>query len=336
MSAAIAYAQSGHLCLATMHANNSYQALNRILSFYPVEVRMTMLGDLASALKAIVSQRLLRTVHGTRTPAVEVMLNTKLVSDLIEKGDFSGAKEAMENAMVEGSQTFEQDIARLIIEGTVDRKEGLLYADSPTNLMWRLANDFANAQKVHRTRTRRGRHTVVHRDYAGREARRLDLRSAVAMTLSTPESLATLRLAEQLLACPSVTPDDAGCMDIIAARLQPLGFVCEWIDSGPDNFRVKNLWAKRPSAQKNSAQAAPNSVAKLKDFCVCWPHRRGAHGAPGAVDICAFCAHAPRWQTLRARCQRHENLDRSHGGGGRGVCRRAAAGTAEHRLFAHQ
>jgi twitching motility protein PilU len=148
MSAAIAYAQSGHLCLATMHANNSYQALNRILSFYPVEVRMTMLGDLASALKAIVSQRLLRTVHGTRTPAVEVMLNTKLVSDLIEKGDFSGAKEAMENSMVEGSQTFEQDIARLIIEGTIDRKEGLLYADSPTNLMWRLANDFANSKKA--------------------------------------------------------------------------------------------------------------------------------------------------------------------------------------------
>jgi twitching motility protein PilU len=148
MSAAIAYAQSGHLCLATMHANNSYQALNRILSFYPVEVRPTMLGDLASALKAVVSQRLLRTVHGSRAPAVEVMLNTKLISDLIEKGDFSGAKEAMENSMVEGSQTFEQDIARLIIEGTIERKEGLTYADSPTNLMWRLANDFAKAQKA--------------------------------------------------------------------------------------------------------------------------------------------------------------------------------------------
>ncbi len=147
MSAAIAYAQSGHLCLATMHANNSYQALNRILSFYPVEVRNTMLGDLSSALKAIISQRLLRTVHGSRAPAVEVMLNTKLIQDLIEKGDFSGAKEAMENSMVEGSQTFEQDIARLIVEGTVDRKEGLTYADSPTNLMWRLANDFAKAAK---------------------------------------------------------------------------------------------------------------------------------------------------------------------------------------------
>jgi twitching motility protein PilU len=143
MSAAIAYAQSGHLCLATMHANNSYQALNRILSFYPVEVRPTMLGDLAAALKSIVSQRLLRTVHGARTPAVEVLLNTKLVAELIEKGDFSGVKEAMEQSMAEGSQTFEQDIARLIVEGTVDKKEGLAFADSPTNLQWRLQNDFA-------------------------------------------------------------------------------------------------------------------------------------------------------------------------------------------------
>jgi twitching motility protein PilU len=147
MSAAIAYAQSGHLCLATMHANNSYQALNRILSFYPVEVRPTMLGDLGAALKAIVSQRLLRTVHGSRTPAVEVMLNTKLVAELIEKGDFSGVKEAMEKSMAEGSQTFEQDIARLIMEGTVDKKEGLAFADSPTNLQWRLQNDFTGKDR---------------------------------------------------------------------------------------------------------------------------------------------------------------------------------------------
>ncbi len=145
MSAAIAYAQSGHLCMATMHANNSYQALNRILSFYPVEVRPTMLGDLGAALKAIVSQRLLRTESGSRVPAVEVMLNTKLVSELIEKGDFSAVKEAMETSMAEGSQTFEQDIARLIKEGTVTRKEGLAHADSPTNLMWRLENDFSSA-----------------------------------------------------------------------------------------------------------------------------------------------------------------------------------------------
>ena len=148
MSAAISYSQSGHLCLATMHANNSYQALNRILSFYPVEVRSTMLGDLAAAMKAVVSQRLLRTQVGTRLPAVEVMLNTKLISEFIEKGDFSSAKEAMEKSMAEGSQTFEQDIAKLIGNGSVTRKEGLLYADSPTNLMWRLENDFAVASKA--------------------------------------------------------------------------------------------------------------------------------------------------------------------------------------------
>ena len=146
MSAAIAYAQSGHLCLATMHANNSYQALNRILSFYPVEVRPTMLGDLAAATKAIVSQRLLRTKHGRRAPAVEIMLNTKLVSELIEGSNFSGVKEAMENSMAEGSQTFEEDIARLILKDVVTRSEGLAHADSPTNLMWRLENDFAAAR----------------------------------------------------------------------------------------------------------------------------------------------------------------------------------------------
>lgn len=146
MTAAIAYAQSGHLCLATLHANNSYQALNRILSFYPVEVRPTMLGDLAAALRTIVSQRLLRTHTGGRVPAMEVMLNTALISDLIQKADFSGVREAMEKSIAEGSQTFEQDIARLINDGLVSRNEGLAYADSPNNLMWRLQNDFQAAK----------------------------------------------------------------------------------------------------------------------------------------------------------------------------------------------
>ena len=140
MSAAIAYSQSGHLVLATLHGNNSYHALNRILSFYPVEVRATMLGDLSSSLKAIVPQRLLRTPAGNRVPAVEVLLNTKLVSEMIEKGNFSGVRDSMEKSMAEGSQTFEEDLARLISNGTIDRDEGLANADSPTNLMWRLQN----------------------------------------------------------------------------------------------------------------------------------------------------------------------------------------------------
>ena len=148
MSAAIAYAQSGHLCIATMHANNSYQALNRILSFYPVEVRQTMLGDLAACLKAVISQRLLRTVTGSRAAAVEILLNTKLISEMIAKGDFGEVKEAMEKSMAEGSQCFEADIARLIQTGVVERKEGLINSDSPTNLMWRMQNDFSRTSQA--------------------------------------------------------------------------------------------------------------------------------------------------------------------------------------------
>ena len=148
MTAAISYALSGHLVLSTLHANNSYHALGRILSFYTPESRPALLSDLGSGLKAIVSQRLLRSSAGGRVPAVEVLLNTKLVSELIEKGDFSGVKEAMEKSMAEGSQTFEQDIARLIMEGHVTRDEGLAFADSPTNLMWRLQNDMAPQSKA--------------------------------------------------------------------------------------------------------------------------------------------------------------------------------------------
>ncbi|MFP8777963.1 PilT/PilU family type 4a pilus ATPase [Hydrogenophaga sp. RWCD_12] len=146
MSAAIAYSQSGHLCMATLHASNSYQALNRILNFYPVEVRPTMLGDLAAALRAVVSQRLLRTHTGGRVPAMEVLLNTALVADLIQKADFSAVREAMEKSLAVGSQSFEQDLARLVVDGLVSRNEALSHADSPNNLMWRLQNDF-NASK---------------------------------------------------------------------------------------------------------------------------------------------------------------------------------------------
>jgi twitching motility protein PilU len=91
-------------------------------------------------LRAVVAQRLLRTPSGARVPALEVLLNTALVAEHIGKGDFSAVKEAMEQSMAEGSQTFEEDIARLITENLVTREEGLAQADSPTNLMWRLQN----------------------------------------------------------------------------------------------------------------------------------------------------------------------------------------------------
>ncbi|MBA4176089.1 MAG: type IV pili twitching motility protein PilT, partial [Leptothrix sp. (in: Bacteria)] len=148
MSAALSYALSGHLVLATLHANNSYHAMGRILSFYTPEARPTLLSDLSSGLRAVVSQRLLRSNVGGRVPAVEVLLNTKLVSELIDKGDISGIKEAVEKSLAEGSRTFEADIARLIAEGVVSRDEGLAHADSPTNLLWRLQNEQAPVSRV--------------------------------------------------------------------------------------------------------------------------------------------------------------------------------------------
>ena len=148
MTAAISYSLSGHLVLATLHANNSYHALGRILSFYAPEARAALLADLAAGMRAIVSQRLLRTTQGSRVPAVEVMLNTTLVSEYIEQGDFSSVKEAMEKSMAEGSQTFEQDLARLITQGVITRDEGLAFADSPTNLMWRLQNDMSPVSRI--------------------------------------------------------------------------------------------------------------------------------------------------------------------------------------------
>ena len=148
MTSAISYALSGHLVLATLHANNSYHALGRILSFYAPESRATLLSDLAAGLRAIVSQRLLRANAGGRVPAVEVLLNTQLVSELIERGDLSGVKEAVEKSLAEGSQTFEHDLARLIGEGVISRDEGLAHADSPTNLLWRLQNDQTPISRV--------------------------------------------------------------------------------------------------------------------------------------------------------------------------------------------
>ncbi|HEY6132719.1 MAG TPA: PilT/PilU family type 4a pilus ATPase [Rubrivivax sp.] len=143
MTSAISYALSGHLVLATLHANNSYHALGRILSFYAPETRAALLADLSAGLRSIISQRLLRANVGGRVAAIEVLLNTKLTAELIEAGDISGVKEAMEKSMAVGSQTFEQDLARLINEGVVSRDEALAHADSPTNLMWRLQNDEA-------------------------------------------------------------------------------------------------------------------------------------------------------------------------------------------------
>jgi twitching motility protein PilU len=136
MSMALQYAQSGHLCMATLHANNSYHAMNRIISFYPLENRPTLLLDLSASLQAVISQRLVRTKAGARKPACEVLLNTRHISELIEKGEINEMKEAMEKSMAPGSQTFEQSLFKLFIEGDITQDEAMLNADSATNMLW--------------------------------------------------------------------------------------------------------------------------------------------------------------------------------------------------------
>ncbi len=136
MSMALAYAQTGHLCLATLHANNSYHAMNRIINFYPLETRASLLLDLAAALQAVISLRLVRTKTGARVPAVEILLNTRNISELIEKGEISEMKEALEKSLAPGSQTFEQALFKLFMEGKITQDEALTNADSASNMLW--------------------------------------------------------------------------------------------------------------------------------------------------------------------------------------------------------
>ncbi|MFS2024394.1 PilT/PilU family type 4a pilus ATPase [Massilia sp. CT11-137] len=141
MAAALAYAQSGHLVLATLHANNSYNALNRIISFYPIENRPALLQDLSSAVKAIVSQRLVRAkAGGRRAAAVEIMVNTRYVADLIEKGEIGQIKEAMDKSLSPGSQSFEKALLELVQADLITQEEALANADSATNLLWLINN----------------------------------------------------------------------------------------------------------------------------------------------------------------------------------------------------
>ncbi|MBN9463752.1 MAG: PilT/PilU family type 4a pilus ATPase [Burkholderiales bacterium] len=145
MSAALAYAQSGHLVLATLHANNANHALNRIVSFYTPESRRVLLSDLSATLKAVVSQRLVRALDGGRLPAVEVLLNTRHIAELIEQGRLTEIKDAMEQSLAAGSCTFDRALAELVRERRIAKEDAMAHADSPTNLLWMLENESGDA-----------------------------------------------------------------------------------------------------------------------------------------------------------------------------------------------
>jgi twitching motility protein PilU len=136
MQQALLHTLTGHLCLSTLHANNSYHALSRIINMFPYDARSGLLSDLSIGLRAIISQRLVRNKEGEQQPAVEILLNTSLIAELIKNGEITQIKEAMEQSLYPGSQTFEQALCRLYLDGAIAYEEALTGSDSPTNLAW--------------------------------------------------------------------------------------------------------------------------------------------------------------------------------------------------------
>jgi twitching motility protein PilU len=136
MQSALLHTLTGHLCLATLHANNSYHAMSRIINMFPYDARSGLLSDLSIGLKAIVCQRLIRNTSGEQQPAVEILLNTALIADLIKNGEIVQIKEAMEQSLYPGSQTFEQALCRMHLDGVLTYDEAMTASDSPTNLAW--------------------------------------------------------------------------------------------------------------------------------------------------------------------------------------------------------
>ncbi|PMY53126.1 MULTISPECIES: PilT/PilU family type 4a pilus ATPase [Pseudomonas] len=138
MEHALAFADTGHLVISTLHAHNANQALDRVINFFPEERRGQLLNDLGNNLKAFVSQRLVRTRDGQRRAAVEVMLGTPTIGDLIRRNEFGELKGIMEKSSEVGMQTFDGALFALFAEGAIDEAEALKHADSVNNLRLRL------------------------------------------------------------------------------------------------------------------------------------------------------------------------------------------------------
>jgi len=144
LQSSLLFAQTGHLCMSTLHANNSYNALNRIIGFFPREARESLQADLSIALRCVISQRLVKSVDGKRVAAVEVMINTKHIQEVIKAGEINQIKDAMEQSLSPGSKTFEQALFELYRAGRITMDEALANADSPSNLH----NLISNAPKA--------------------------------------------------------------------------------------------------------------------------------------------------------------------------------------------
>ena len=147
MEHALAFAETGHLAISTLHANNADQALDRIINFFPEDRRNQLLLDLSLNLRSFVSQRLVRTVDGKRAAAVEILMGTPLVQDMIRRGDIHEIKEVMEKSENAGMQTFDGALFRLVESGRISIDEAMKNADSPNNLRLRLTLNTGEAEE---------------------------------------------------------------------------------------------------------------------------------------------------------------------------------------------
>ena len=147
MEHAMAFAETGHLCLSTLHANNANQAMDRIINFFPEERHVQLLSDLSLNMRGIISQRLVKTVDGKRAAAIEILLGTPRAADLIAKGDVSSLKELMEKSGEQGMQTFDMALYKLYKEGRISLEEAIRNADSKNNLRLRINLDENPAAK---------------------------------------------------------------------------------------------------------------------------------------------------------------------------------------------
>jgi len=138
MEHALEFAETGHLCMATLHANNANQALERILNFFPEEVHPQVRLNLAMNLKALLSQRLVKTVDGGRVPAIEILVNTPRISDLIDKWEIGEIKESMASGKNYGMQTFDQHLLQLWKDGVITEEEAMVHADAINDLRLRI------------------------------------------------------------------------------------------------------------------------------------------------------------------------------------------------------
>lgn len=157
MTMAMNFALSGHLCLATLHANNTYHVLNRIIQMYPMENRNTLLQDLSVSLKAVIALRLMPGKEGKRVPAYELMVNTQRVADLIERGAVGEIKAAMQESLSPSLMNFDQSILKLFRAGRITWETALANAESPTNLSLQVnSTEVDTARKVEAAKPKSG------------------------------------------------------------------------------------------------------------------------------------------------------------------------------------